>query len=105
LQKIYDNKHATFIEFIQHIIGLTELHSFSETVNESFDAFIRTHTTFSKQQIQFLLMLKDYIIDTGSVSKRDLVDAPFTQLHPHGVMGMFSQNEMEEIFNFATTLL
>jgi len=97
LKKIYDNKHAKFIQFIKHILGLEKLENYTETVTKLFNSFIAEHNTFTEKQIQFLLTLKTFILQTGKIEKKDLVNAPFTQLHPQGIRGIFTQKEIDEI--------
>ena len=99
LKKIYDNKHAKFIQFIKHILGLERLETYSDTVTKLFNEFITEHNTFSEKQIQFILTLKTFILQTGKIEKKDLVNAPFTQLHPQGIRGVFTQKEIEEILH------
>lgn len=40
----------------------------------------------------------------GRVERRDLVESPFTQLHPDGVRGVFATREIEEILEFTSDL-
>lgn len=96
LQEIYDNQSAKFIQFIKHILGLEPLATFTETVSMAFDDFIRKHN-YGQYQIQFLLTLKTYILQRGKIERRDLVNAPFTQLHPEGIRGIFKPSEIDEI--------
>ena len=105
LKKIYDNKHAKFIQFIKHILGLEKLENYTETVTHLFNSFIAEHNTFTEKQIQFLLTLKTYILQTGKVEKIDLVNAPFTQLHPQGIRGIFNQKEIDEILKLTEILV
>jgi len=104
LREIYDNRSAKFIQFIKHILGLEPLGTYTETVTMAFDDFIRQHNNYSQQQIQFLLTLKTFILQKGKVEKRDLVNAPFTQLHPQGIRGIFKSNEIDEILALAHKL-
>ncbi|MBW1895217.1 MAG: DEAD/DEAH box helicase family protein, partial [Deltaproteobacteria bacterium] len=105
LRKIYDNKKAKFIQFIKHILGLEKLASFSETVANAFDDFIAKHNDYTEQQIQFLLTLKTYILRTGDVKKKDLINAPFTQLHPQGIRGVFRPADIDEILEMTHQLV
>ncbi len=97
LREIYDNRSAKFIQFIKHILGIEEIATFSETVSVAFDEFLREHNTFGEKQIQFILTLKTFILQRGVVKKKDLIRAPFTQLHPEGVRGIFKSEEIDEI--------
>lgn len=49
--------------------------------------------------MQFLFTLKTCILQRGEVDKKDLINAPFTQLHPEGIRGIFKTEEINEILN------
>jgi type I restriction enzyme R subunit len=97
LQRVYGNQHAKFLQFIKHILLVEVIHSFEETVTLAFDEFIKLHNNLSKNQIEFMMVLKKYLIDKGKIEKKDLINPPFTQLHPQGILGVFSPKEIEEI--------
>lgn len=101
LREVYDNRSAHFIQFIKHILGIEPLATFAETVSLAFDEFIRAHNNYGQIQIQFLMTLKSFVLQKGAVEKRDLVSAPFTQIHPQGIRGIFKPNEIEEIIGLA----
>jgi type I restriction enzyme R subunit len=101
LREVYDNRSAHFIQFIKHILGIEPLATFTETVSLAFDEFIRAHNNYGQIQIQFLMTLKSFVLQKGTVEKRDLVSAPFTQIHPQGIRGIFKPNEIEEIIGLA----
>jgi type I restriction enzyme R subunit len=105
LKKVYDNKRATFIHFIRYILGMEELRPFTETVSEAFDQFIAAHNTWSGQQIQFLLTLKTFILQKGTVEKKDLVHEPFTKISPDGILGIFKPAEINEIMELTKKLV
>ncbi|MFH1856942.1 MAG: hypothetical protein ABH836_06970 [Candidatus Omnitrophota bacterium] len=50
----------------------------------------------SAKFIQFIMTLKTFILQRGVVAKKDLIHAPFTQLHPKGVRGIFKPPEINE---------
>jgi len=97
LREIYDNRSAKFIQLIKHILGIEEIATFTETVSFAFDEFLREHSTLGEKQIQFILTLKTFVLQRGTVEKKDLIRAPFTQLHPEGVRGIFKPAEIDEI--------
>jgi type I restriction enzyme R subunit len=97
LKKVYKNRKATFLQFIKHILGIELLESFDVQVNKEVQQFIQTHNYLSTQQIEFLNLLKDYIIERGMIEKRNLIEAPFTVIHPKGIRGLFTPNEIREI--------
>ncbi|MEK6564074.1 MAG: DEAD/DEAH box helicase family protein [Candidatus Omnitrophota bacterium] len=100
LREIYDNRNARFIQFVKHILDVEPLATFTEIVSLAFDEYIRKHNNYGQIQIQFLLTLKSFVLQKGAVEKRDLVNAPFTQIHPQGIRGIFKPNEIEEILRF-----
>jgi type I restriction enzyme R subunit len=55
------------------------------------------HTNFSSRQIQFLQILQSFIIEKKKIEKRDLTEAPFTQLHPEGILGIFPPKDINDI--------
>ncbi len=105
LKRVYDNKRATFIRFIKHILGLEILESFNETVSKAFAEFILKHNDLTSRQIQFLDILKSFILEKGTIAKKDLIKPPFTKVHPEGIRGVFSRNEIDELLEFTKRLV
>jgi type I restriction enzyme R subunit len=97
LRRIYNNSKAQFVQFIKHILGIEILESFPETVSKVFDQFIASHSYLSSRQLQFLDLLRNFILEKGDLQKKDLIHSPFTMLHPEGIRGIFSPKEIDEI--------
>jgi len=97
LRRAYRHQRAPFIRFIRHILGIELLESFPDTVSRSIDQFITEHPTLTSHQLQFLTLLRDFLIDRGCVEKRDLIQSPFTVIHPSGIRGVFSPAQINEI--------
>ena len=97
LRRVYHHERAPFIRFIRHILGIEILESFPDTVSRSIDQFITEHPTLNSHQLQFLNLLRDYLIDRGGIGKRDLIQSPFTIIHPSGIRGVFSPAQINEI--------
>lgn len=104
LRQVYKNRKAHFIQFIRHILGIEILKSFPEEVSAAFSQFILTHTTLSSRQLEFLNLLKNFIIEREKVEKKDLINAPFTIIHPQGIRGVFSPAEINEILQLTEKL-
>jgi type I restriction enzyme R subunit len=104
LRQVYKNRKAHFIQFIRHILGIEILKSFPETVSEAFDQFIQQYSNLSSRQLEFLGLLKDFIIQREKIEKKDLINAPFTVLHPQGIRGVFSPAEINEILKLTERL-
>ena len=97
LRRVYNNGRAQFVQFIKHILGIEVLESFPETVSKAFDHFIASHSYLSSRQLQFLDLLRNFILEKGDLQKKDLIQSPFTMLHPEGIRGIFKPKEIEEI--------
>lgn len=104
LRQVYKNRKARFIQFIRHILGIEALKSFPDQVSAAFDQFIRAHTTLSTRQMEFLNLLKNFIIEREKVEKKDLINAPFTVIHPQGIRGVFSPAEINDILQLTERL-
>lgn len=104
LRQVYKNRKARFIQFIRHILGIEVLRSFPDEVSAAFDQFIRAHTTLSSRQMEFLNLLKGFIIEREKVEKKDLINTPFTVIHPQGIRGVFSPLEINEILQLTERL-
>ena len=105
LRQVYKNRKAHFIQFIRHILGIEVLKSFPETVSEAFEQFIRQHSNLSGRQLEFLNLLKNFIVEREKVEKRDLINAPFTVIHPQGIRGVFGPVEINEILQLTEQLV
>jgi type I restriction enzyme R subunit len=104
LRIVYRNRKARFIQFIRHILGIEFLASFPDTVAKTFDQFIAAHTDLNSRQLEFLRLLKDFIIEREKVEKRDLIQSPFTIIHPQGIRGVFRPAEIDEILQLTEKL-
>ena len=100
LQKAYDARKVRFLDLIKYIMGIGDLVTFPEKVSEAFAEFIANHNTLSAKQIQFLSTLQTFIIENGELTKRDLVQEPFTKIHENGFLGLFDKRMQQEILQF-----
>jgi len=105
LRRVYNHRKAQLVQFIKHILGIEILESFSETVTKAFDDFISQHSYLSSRQLQFMDLLRNYILEKGELHKRNLIESPFTLIHPQGIRGVFSPAEIDEILLFTEKLI
>ncbi len=105
LRRAYDHKTARFLQFIRHILGLEQLQAWEATVSGAFEEFIARHNTLTALQIRFLQTLRTFILQTGRVERENLIKAPFTQVHPKGIRGVFKPDEINEILKFSEELV
>lgn len=105
LRKVYDHRKAQLVQFVKHILGIELLETFSETVTKAFDDFINHHTYLTSRQLQFLDLLKNFVLEKGEITKRNLIESPFTMIHPEGVRGIFTAKEIDEIIELTNKVL
>jgi type I restriction enzyme, R subunit len=48
-------------------------------------------------QIQFLMLIKTFILDRGVIEREDLIGPPFTNIHPQGIRGIFPPNQLKAV--------
>lgn len=104
LQKAYDARQVRFLDLIKYIMGIGGLVTFPEKVSEAFAEFIADHNTLTAKQIQFLHTLQMFVIENGSLTKKDLVREPFTKIHENGFLGVFDKYMQTEILNFTNQI-
>ncbi|MGC4040346.1 MAG: DEAD/DEAH box helicase family protein [Flavobacterium sp.] len=104
LRRVYNHQKAQLVQFVKHILGIEILESFPDTVAKSFEHFITEHNYLNSRQLEFLQLLKNVMIEKGDVEKKDLINAPFTIIHPDGIRGIFSGKEIDEIIEFVNQL-
>lgn len=105
LRRVYNHRKAQFVQFIKHILGIEILESFPETVSKAFDDFIAKHSYLTSRQLQFMDLLRNFILEKGELQKRNLIESPFTLIHPQGIRGVFSPAEIDEILIFTEKLI
>lgn len=105
LRKVYNHRKAQLVQFIKHILGIELLETFTETVTRAFDEFVKNHSYLTSRQLQFLDLLKNYVLEKGEITKRNLIESPFTMLHPEGIRGIFYQKEIDEILSLTEKVL
>ena len=105
LRRVYNHRKAQFVQFIKHILGIEILESFNETVSKAFDDFISKHSYLTSRQLQFMDLLRNFILEKGELQKRNLIESPFTLIHPQGIRGVFSPAEIDEILVLTEKLI
>lgn len=105
LRRVYQNRKAKFLQFIKHILGLEILETFIDSISNAFDSFIVEHNYLSSRQLQFLDILKKYILEKEKLEKKNLIESPFTMIHPEGIRGVFSPKEINEILHLTDKIL
>jgi type I restriction enzyme R subunit len=105
LREVYDLRSERLVRLLRHALGLERLPTWAESVTAAFDTFVAQHTTLTELQIRFLGTLKTFLLQNRRVERKDLVDAPFTQLHPRGVRGVFTGADLAAVVALAEGLV
>jgi type I restriction enzyme R subunit len=92
LTKLYPDKAHSLDKLVRSLIGLDHL-----TVHEKFEAFRQAHTTLTANQMQFLNLMEQEIVQAGGLDIAKLYDEPFTRFHFQGLDGLFKPEEVDEI--------
>lgn len=86
------------------VLGSTDI-LFYVVVSAPIYSLCVTLVDITSRQLQFLDLLKNFVLEKGDVSKRNLIESPFTMIHPEGIRGIFNQKEIDEILNLMQQVL
>jgi type I restriction enzyme R subunit len=102
LREIYEHPDAKLVDFLRHMLGVSQLPSRAEQIKEAFDDFIQAHSSFSAIQINFLRIIRSAIVTRNQLTASDLERPPFNRV---GVVHqLFSNEELDEILSFVNSL-
>lgn len=91
LSEIFEYQSNDLIEILSNILMKKEY-----KLPFLLDRFIETHT-LNSNQIEFIKAIKHYVIEKHDISRKDLMNNPFTKFHKMGIMGMFKGNTLTEL--------
>ena len=77
--------------FIRSLVGLDR-----EAAKQAFNAFY-SDTSLTANQIEFVNMIVDYLMERGVMDPRLLYESPFTDMNPLGVQGVFGESGAERL--------
>jgi type I restriction enzyme R subunit len=91
-EEVY-GKNLSLKLFIRKLVGLDR--------NEAKQAFAtyRENGNFSANQIHFVENIIDYLTQNGVIDPGLLYEAPFTDSHPEGLDGVFTDDEADQIIS------
>lgn len=88
---VFDCKSNDMVEILKNIINKKEY-----KLPFLLDKFIETHT-LNSNQIEFIKAIKHYVIEKHNITRKDLMENPFTLYHKMGILGMFQGSLMNEL--------
>lgn len=81
----------TLGQFIRSLVGLD-----TNAAKIAFAEFLN-RTNLNANQITFINQVIDYLTCNGIIEKRLLAEPPFTDLHHHGIFGLFGEDDQFRI--------
>ena len=97
LRRAYRNPGGNLIDFVRHALGIIEIKSREQTLEENFRAWLITKALLP-QQAQYLSLLKNRGIARGKVTISDLFDPPLSILNAAGMgVELFGERNLKEI--------
>jgi len=84
--------------FIRSLVGMDR-----GAAKEAFTRFL-DGTRYSSQQIRFVEMIIDRLVNNGIVEPGQLYEPPFTSIHYEGIEGVFASTDADEVFRVVERL-
>ena len=84
--------------FVKSLVGLDR-----EAAKKALNKIV-TASTLSANQIEFINMLVEYLTENGIMRPEALYESPFTDIHPLGLEGLFSDDVADAMVRFARQL-
>jgi len=99
------SQFTKLISLIRHACGIdSELKPYDKTIETNFNKWLfdehkGNHKRFTKEQIEWLRMIKDHVVSSYHIEIDDLDYTPFDALGGRGKMYQLFGSEMNEIIN------
>ena len=78
--------------FIRSLVGLDR-----QAVQAAFSKYLQG-STYNERQIRFVEMMIEHLTQNGVLDAAQLYEPPFNQIHYEGIDGVFSDEEVDNIF-------
>jgi len=91
LGDMFECKSDDLVEIFKSIINKKEY-----KLPHLLDEFLKNHS-LSSTQIEFIKAIKHYVKEKHDISRKDLVQNPFTKFHKMGIQGVFQGSLMHEL--------
>ncbi len=91
LGEMFECKSDDLVEIFQSIINKKEY-----KLPHLLDEFLKNHS-LSSTQIEFIKAIKHFVKEKHDISRKDLVQNPFTKFHKMGIQGVFQGSLMHEL--------
>jgi type I restriction enzyme R subunit len=107
IRRAYGRQVASLLTLLRQVLDLDPavMPDYQDIVERQFDAFIREHDgAYNADQLRFLRAMKAVLARQRKIELTDLYEAPFTAFGQDAVERWFTDDEIDEIMDFASTL-
>jgi type I restriction enzyme R subunit len=84
--------------FVRSLVGLDRA-----AAKRAFASFLNGKT-LSANQIEFVDLIIDHLSRRGWIEPSQLYESPFVDVHPHGIAGVFSDPQVQEVLSILTAI-
>jgi type I restriction enzyme R subunit len=103
IRKAYALKVDSLLAFLRHLFGLEGLPDYRDIVQRQFAEYI-ARQPFNADQVRFLRAVQNVFLQRHKLEVADLYDPPLTQFGRDAVERWFSDEQIEEMLEFAHSL-
>lgn len=96
-EQVY-GKNLSLKLFIRKLVGLDR-----SAAKQAFAEYLK-NVNFSAQQIRFIENIIDYLTQNGVMNPEQLYESPFTEVHPDGLDGVFSDRQADRILEIVRSI-
>lgn len=107
IRRAYGKQVVSLLALLRQVFDLDPalMPDYQDIVERQFDVFIREHENgYNADQLRFLRAMKAVLARQRKIELSDLYEDPFTAFGQDAVERWFTDDEIEEIMNFATSL-
>lgn len=87
LHRLYPETSGQLAAAIRRILGVDR-----DAVEQAFAEFLKQHPGLNATQVNFVRLLKRYILDNGGIEREKPYEAPFDNFHSDGLDGVFPED-------------
>lgn len=108
IRRVYGRQVTSLLTLLRQVLDLDPalMPDYEDIVERQFDLFIREHEgAYNADQLRFLRAMKAVLARQRKIELADLYEDPFTAFGQDAVERWFTQEEIDEILIFVSTLV
>ena len=104
IRKAYAVRVGSLLEFLRYLLDIPNIPDYREIVQRQFAAFNQEHY-FNADQIRFLRVVQSVFLQKRRLTLPDLFTEPLTAFGADAAARWFSEQEIQEMVEFANQLV